>query len=124
MKFLASKPQVLKNCPVLGSRTALFFKWLKFCRSAKNVFLDRFFGDRQKKFFEDLFLENTSVCVLGPWPRAFLSLASDFFCVLGLGRKLVSSTPPLSIATYGTLLRSFAQHNLPVTYRSELQHDN
>ena len=27
---LASKPQVLENCPVLGSRTALFFKQLKF----------------------------------------------------------------------------------------------
>ena len=28
---LASKPQVLENCPVLGSRTALFFEQLKFC---------------------------------------------------------------------------------------------
>ena len=28
---LASKPQVLENCPVLGSRTALFFEHLKFC---------------------------------------------------------------------------------------------
>ena len=28
---LASKPQVLENCPVLGSRTALFFGQLKFC---------------------------------------------------------------------------------------------
>ena len=27
---LASKPQVLENCPVLGSRTALFFELLKF----------------------------------------------------------------------------------------------
>ena len=31
LKSLASKPQVLKNCPVLGSRTALFFEPLK-CR--------------------------------------------------------------------------------------------
>ena len=30
LKSLASKPQVLKNCPVLGSRTALFFEQLKF----------------------------------------------------------------------------------------------
>ena len=32
VKFLAlaSKPQVLENCPVLGSRTALFFEQLKF----------------------------------------------------------------------------------------------
>ena len=28
---LASKPQVLKNCPVLGSRRALFFEPLKLC---------------------------------------------------------------------------------------------
>ena len=27
---LVSKPQVLENCPVLGSRTALFFEQLKF----------------------------------------------------------------------------------------------
>ena len=33
LKFLAlaSKPQVLENCPVLGSRTTLFFEPLKFC---------------------------------------------------------------------------------------------
>ena len=31
MKSLASKPQVLENCPFLGSRTALFFESLKFC---------------------------------------------------------------------------------------------
>ena len=32
LKFLAvaSKPQVLENCPFLGSRTALFFEQLKF----------------------------------------------------------------------------------------------
>ena len=30
VKSLASKPQVLENCPVLGSRTALFFEQLKF----------------------------------------------------------------------------------------------
>ena len=30
VKSLALKPQVLENCPVLGSRTALFFEQLKF----------------------------------------------------------------------------------------------
>ena len=43
---------------------------------------------------EKLFLENNCGCVLGPWPwpreclsseRLSLALASDFFCVLGLG---------------------------------------
>ena len=65
-------------------------------------------GDRLKNFFEDLFLENTCGCVLGPWPwpRAFLSLASrgsvlgkavlglglGFFCVLGLEPCVLDST--------------------------------
>ena len=52
-----------------------------------------FFGDRQKKFCENLFffLESSCACVLGPWPwpRAFLSLASRVSvlgkAVLGLG---------------------------------------
>ena len=65
-----------------------------------------------EKIFEDLFLENTCPCVLGPWPwpRAFLSLASRgsvlgkavlglglgfFFVSLALASSLVSSTPPL-----------------------------
>ena len=56
----------------------------------KDLFL--FFGDRLlKNFCEDLFLESTCACVLGPWlwPRAFLSLASRESvlgkAVLGLG---------------------------------------
>ena len=40
---LASRPQVLENWPVLGSRTALFFELLK-VRGA----LEKFFG---KRFF-------------------------------------------------------------------------
>ena len=94
---LASKPQVLENCPVLGSRTALFFEWLKFCRAAKNVFLDRFFfGGCRKKMFEDLFFRKTLAfvsLVLGvehscSWPWTF-------FVSLFLSTSLVSSTPPL-----------------------------
>ena len=33
---LALKPQVLKNWPVLCSRTALFFELLRFCRSPEK----------------------------------------------------------------------------------------
>ena len=40
---LASKPQVLENCPVLGSRTALFFDLLKFCGALEKLFGKRFF---------------------------------------------------------------------------------
>ena len=91
---LASRPEILENWPVLGSRTALFFGMLKFC-GALEKFLRRpfffFFGDRLKNFCEDLFffLESICACVLGPWPRAFLSLASRVSvlgkAVLGLG---------------------------------------
>ena len=38
---LASRPQVLENWPVLGSRTALFFGMLKICGA-----LEKFFGKR------------------------------------------------------------------------------
>ena len=38
---LASRPQVLENWPVLGSRTAVFFELLKFCEA-----LEKFFGKR------------------------------------------------------------------------------
>ena len=50
VKFLAlaSKLQVLENCPVLDSRTAVFFELLKFCRSPEKIFGDLVFGDRLK----------------------------------------------------------------------------
>ena len=94
VKSLASRPQVLENWPVFGSRTALFFELLKFCGALEKFFGKRFFcAYRLKNFCEDLFffLESTCACVLGPWPwpRAFLSLASRVSvlgkAVLGLG---------------------------------------
>ena len=94
---LASRPQVLENWPVLGSRTAVFFGKLKFCGAVEKFFGKRFFveiawkifvktffffGDRLKNFCEDLFffffLEST--CALCPWS---LALASSI-PVLGL----------------------------------------
>ena len=112
IKFLASRPQVLENWPVLGSRTALFFELLKFCGAFEKFFGKRFFcEDRLKNFCEDLFFFGehlrlcpwslalaSSISVLGlesvcprkgcPWPRIF-------FVSLALGSSLVSSTPPL-----------------------------
>ena len=94
VKFLASKSQALENCSVLGSRTAVFFELLKFCRSPEKHFWWPFFGDRLKILFEDLFMENarklflkTFFCFgehlrLCPWS---LSLASSI-PVLGLER--------------------------------------
>ena len=103
---LASKSEVLENCPVLGSRTALFFALLKFCGSPKNFFSRSFFfGERLKKFLKTFFLDNTCACVLGPWTLASsihilgleraLALASDFFVFLTLASSLASWTPPL-----------------------------
>ena len=40
---LASRPQVLENWPVLGSRTALLFELLKFCGAFEKFFGKRFF---------------------------------------------------------------------------------
>ena len=112
VKFLAlaSKPQVLENCLVLGSRTALFFEPLNFCWKTRNPcgkFAKTFFFWRSsEKNFENLFFgEHLRLC---PWPRAFLSLASRgsvlgravlglgiFFVPLALASSLVSSTTPL-----------------------------
>ena len=107
---LASRPQVLKNWPVLGSRTALFFELLKFCGVLEKFFGKRFFVEIAWKIFVKTFFFfwralalvslalASSIPVLGlesvcprkgcpwPWPRIFfVSLASS----------LVSSTPPL-----------------------------
>ena len=109
---LASRPQVLENWPVLGSRTALFFELLKLSEALEKFFGKRFFveiawkifgktfffffGDRRKNFCD--FWEHLRLCPW-PWPRAFLFLVSRvsvlgkavlglglvFFCVLGLG---------------------------------------
>ena len=111
----ASKPQILENGPVLGSRTALFFKLLKVCGAPKNFFGKRYsLKIARKKILKTFFLESTCACVLGPWPRAFLSLAleglssvglllalaSDFFVFLALASSLVSSTPPLLVTLF------------------------
>ena len=64
-----------------------FFAWKKllkayfFLRSPEENFWRPFF-----------FLENTCVCVLSPCLREGLSLASKFFCVLGLGPCVLDST--------------------------------
>ena len=43
LKSLASKPQVVENCPVLGSRTAVFFESLKFSDCMKKFLMTLFF---------------------------------------------------------------------------------
>ena len=84
---LASKPQVLENCPVLGSRIALFFWVVKSLCSTWKIFWKTFFsGDRLKNFSEDLFFfESTCTCVPGPWPwpQAFLSWPREGLSLVG-----------------------------------------
>ena len=43
VKSLVSRPEVLENWPVLGSRTAVFFELLKFCGALEKFFGKRFF---------------------------------------------------------------------------------
>ena len=82
LKFRWKTPETLRKiCK------DLFFCFLKWRLPEKKFFEDLF---RLKKYFVDhffLFVANTCVCVLGPWPwpREGLSLASKFFYVLGLG---------------------------------------
>ena len=108
---LASRPQVLENWPVLGSRTAVFFELLKFCEALEKFTGKRFFVEIAGKIFVKTFFFSRALAlvflVLGfglehfcPWPRECLSseklsLASDFFCVLGLGLEACVLDPPL-----------------------------
>ena len=109
LKFLAlaSKSQVLENCPVFGSRTALFFEPLQFYwkrqkprwKFAKSFFASLIWRSPAKNFRRPFFWGGStllplsltlasSVPVLGlervcsrkscPWPRFFfVSLASS-----------------------------------------------
>ena len=52
---LASRPQVLKNWPVLGSRTAVFFELLKFCGAVEKFFGKRFFAEIARKIIVKTF---------------------------------------------------------------------
>ena len=110
---LASKPQVLENCSVLGSKTALFLELLKFGRSPEKNFWRPFFcfGEQLRLCPWSLALAS-SIPVLGlervcpqkgcPWPRIFfVSLASS----------LVSSTPPLLFKFMKAEMREKEQSN-------------
>ena len=48
---LASKPQVLENCPVLGSRTAHFLNCYNFVVRVKKIFGEFFFWISPEKNF-------------------------------------------------------------------------
>ena len=105
---LASKPQVLENCPVPGSRTVLFLNRWNFVgkrpkpcgKSAKTFVLVSSSRYRLKKILKTFFFWRTLASVsfvlglervwLWPWPR-------NFFVSLALTSSFTSSTPPLII---------------------------
>ena len=60
---LASKSQVLENCPVLALRTAVFFELLKICRSPEKLFEDLFLWRTHEPLSLVLGLEHSC-----PWP--------------------------------------------------------
>ena len=96
--------EVLENCPVLGSRTAVFLESLKFCISffvEKLVFLEIFdcvfLRIPEKKFLKTFFffLENTCACVLAlerVCPQKGCLWPWIFFYVLGLEPCALNST--------------------------------
>ena len=125
----ASSPQKLA-CPRLEDSSIFWI--VKILWSAWKIFWKTFFcGDRLKNFCEDLFffflrspekflwrraLALVSL-VLGlglehscPWPRECLSLASDFFCVLGLGLE-----PCVLDSTSGKCLPTNSTHDFRKT---------
>ena len=55
VKSLASRPEVLENWPVLGTRTAVFFELLKFCGALEKFFGKRFFVEISWKTFVKTF---------------------------------------------------------------------
>ena len=83
---LSSKPQVFENCPVLGSRTALFFESSKFCcktpktswKICEGLFLFSSIRDRLKKIFLTPFLPEKF------FEEFFLTTLAPVFLVLGL----------------------------------------
>ena len=55
LKSLASRPEVLENWPVLGSRTAVVFELLKLCGVLEKFFGKRFFVEIAGKIFVKTF---------------------------------------------------------------------
>ena len=82
----ASSPRKLA-CPRFRGQH-YFLHCYNFVKRLKIFFGKRFIVEIARKIFVKtfFFLESTCACVLDtwPWPQAFLSLAPDFFCVLGL----------------------------------------
>ena len=112
-------------CPRLDDGSSFWIA--KILYIAWKIFEDLFFvvvGEHLKDFLKIYFLENTCVCVLGPWPRLFLSLASKrsalggaalghgFFCVLGLEPCVLDSTSAKNISAWKLKLSANWQRQL------------
>ena len=112
LKALASKPQVLENCPVFGSRTALFLNRWNFVgkrqkpcgKSAKDLFLVSSSRDRLKKnfwrpflleknFWRPFFLRSPEKKFWRPIFFLFWRTLASVSLVLGLGLERVCPWP-------------------------------
>ena len=91
---LASRPQVLENWPVLGSRTALFFELLKFCGALEKFFRKRFFVEIARKIFVKTFFFFWRSPEKFLW-RAFFFLRA--LVLVSLVLALASSIPVLGL---------------------------
>ena len=105
---LTSKPQVLENCPVLGSRTALLFELLKFCwntpetsqKICKDLFLFSWSVNRLKKNFWRPFSPEKKF-----WRPFFWDCLKKFFENLFIfWEHLLLCSWSLTLASRGSLL--------------------
>ena len=126
---LASRPQVLENWPVLGSRTAVLFELLKFCGALEKFFRKRFFVEIAWKIFVKtfffFFLRSPEKFLWRPFFFFWRALALVSL-VLGLGLGFFwcpwpwpwprALCPQLHLCWLRLLLYTLAYH------RSNLQH--
>ena len=134
LKSLASQPQVLENCPVLGSRTVLFLNSWNFVRkrhkpcgkSAKIFFLVSSSKDRLKKNFWRPFSPEKNFWRPFFWDRLKKILRTFFWrntcvCVLGLGLERVCSCPWLR-KFFVSLASSLVSSTPPLVLRLKKRH--
>ena len=117
LESLALNLQDLENCLVLGSRTALFFEWLKFCGSAEKCFSRLFFWrSMEKRFLKTFFRRKTLAFVSLALASSISVLGLGFFFVFLLASSLVSSTSPLVVTKRRSIAEQTTVHGYTLAY--------
>ena len=101
LKSLASRPQVLENWPVLGSRTALYFELLKFCEALEKFFGKRFFVEIARKIIVKTFFFLRSPIKFLRRPFFFFGDRLKNFCDFGEHLRLCPWSLASSIPVLG-----------------------